>query len=397
MNAPTLNALLTRLTGRLPIGWMQLMHNRTRLVAAVGGVTFANVLIFMQLGFMMALFSTSVMTHRSWRADIVIAASDFRSLREANPLPRSRMFQALGVEGVRDATPLYLGTLYWTDDVTGDTTHFRVLGVDPDYDVFLDPTLQRQIRQLRQPNYALIDLKTRDLSPTIKRALDEQGSLVIEVSGTQLTLVGDFSQGATFDVDGVMVVSDQTFLRLFPRRRPGTPTVVLVECEPNADPMIVAQRLNERFPEGDVRAFTKQQLIDAEQAYQAKQTPIGFVFGFGVVIGLIVGLVIVYQVLATDVQDHMAEYATFKAIGYAPRFFLGVVFEEAVSLAALGFIPGLVVSLLLYRVAAQATSLPITMPWGRPVIVFVLTAAMCTLSGAIATRRLNAADPADLF
>ncbi|QDU87044.1 FtsX-like permease family protein [Pirellulimonas nuda] len=386
-----------RLTGRLPIGWKQLLHNRTRLVAAVGGVTFANVLIFMQLGFMNALFSTSVMTHRTWDTDIVIAASDFRSLREANPVPRSRMYQALAVDGVHDATPLYLGTMFWTDPDTSDTTNFRVMGVDPDQRVFLDPALQRQVAPLRQPDYALVDLKTRDFPAAIRDRLEAGSPVRIEVSGRQLTLVGSFSQGATFDVDGVMITSDETFLRLFPRRRPGTPTVVLVRCDPGADPEAVARRLNALWPEKDVRAFTKQQLVEAEQSYQAKQTPIGFVFGFGVVIGLIVGLVIVYQVLATDVQDHMAEYATFKAIGYPPRFFLGVVFQEAVSLAALGFIPGLGISLVLYQVAARATSLPITMTLGRPIMVFVLTAVMCTISGAIATRRLNAADPADLF
>ncbi len=138
-------------------------------------------------------------------------------------------------------------------------------------------------------------------------------------------------------------------------------------------------------------------MIAAEQSYQSSQTPIGFVFGFGVVIGVIVGLVIVYQVLTTDVQDHLGEYATLKAMGYRHRFFLGIVFEEALILAALGFLPGLVISLGLYRLAAAATALPIAMALTRPPFVLALTMVMCTVSGAIATRRLWAADPADLF
>ena len=96
-------------------------------------------------------------------------------------------------------------------------------------------------------------------------------------------------------------------------------------------------------------------------------------------------------------QDHLSEYATFKAIGYPPRFFFSVVLEEAMSLAALGFLPGLAICLVLYQLAAAKTGLPITMPWTRPLFVFFLTAAMCTISGVIATRRLNAADPAELF
>jgi putative ABC transport system permease protein len=65
------------------------------------------------------------------------------------------------------------------------------------------------------------------------------------------------------------------------------------------------------------------------------------IFGFGVLIGVLVGLVIVYQVLSADVADHMREYATFKAMGYGPRFFLGIVLEEALVLGVLGFLPGL--------------------------------------------------------
>lgn len=389
--------LLTKLFGRLPIGWMQLQHNKTRLIAAVGGVTFANVLIFMQLGFMNALFETSVLTHRTWQTDIVLASSDFRSLREANPMPRSRMYQALAIDGVSEAVPLYMGTITWTDPTTDDTTNFRVLGVCPDADVFVDPVLQDQVSHLRQADSAIVDRRTRDFSQVVDAALAQKGSYRIEISGRQIELIGTFAQGASFDVDGSLVVSEQTFYSLFPKRSPGTPTVVLVKCHPGAEPSRVANAMNRAFPEGDVRAFSKDAFIQAEQDYQAQQTPIGFVFSFGVVIGLIVGLVIVYQVLTTDVQDHLSEYATFKAIGYAPRFFLAIVFEEAFSLAALGFFPGLGIALALYALAANATALPISMPWTRPLLVFGLTAAMCAISGAIATRRLNAADPADLF
>ncbi len=389
--------LLSWILGRLPIGWMQLMHNKTRLLAAVGGVTFANVLIFMQLGFLNALFETSVFSHRSFEADIVLVSSDFRSLREANPMPRARMYQALSVPGVRDATPVYLGTKMWTDRLTGDTTNFRVIGIDPGKTVFADKTLKAQSAILIEPDSALVDRRTRQFSKEIETTIESGERFEIEMTGRKISLAGLYSQGASFDVDGSLIVSEQTFFRLFPNRSAGTPTVVLITLDdPDAVKRIVDQ-INMRFPEHDAKALTKDGFIEAEQNYQATQTPIGFVFGFGVAIGLVVGLVIVYQVLATDVQDHMAEYATFKAIGYPPKFFLGVIFEEAISLAALGFLPGLCICLVLYRLAAAKTGLPITMPISRPILVFVATTVMCTLSGAIATRRLNAADPAELF
>lgn len=364
---------------------------------ANGGVTFANVLIFMQLGFMNALFETSVFSHRSFDADIVLVSSDFRSLREANPLPRSRMYQALAIPGVQSATPIYMGTRFWTDTATGDTTNFRVTGVDPNAEVFEDQVLSEKTRHLHVPDTAIVDQRTRDFNSTVQATLQSGRSVNVEIGGRSISFVSLFDQGASFDVDGSLIVSDQTFLRLFPNRRPGTPTLVLLKIDDSSQADEISQHINEHLAHGDVKAMTKQAFIDAEQSYQATQTPIGFVFTFGVGIGIVVGLVIVYQVLSTDVQDHLSEYATFKAIGYPPRFFFSVVLEEALSLAALGFIPGLVICLGLYQLAAAKTGLPITMPCTRPLFVFFLTEAMCTISGVIATRRLNAADPAELF
>jgi putative ABC transport system permease protein len=367
------------------------------LIAAIGGVTFANVLIFMQLGFMNALFETSVFTHRSLRTDIVLVSSDFRSLREANPLPRSRMYQALSHPEVRDATPVYIGTSMWTDTESGDTTNFRVMGFDPDHTIFTDPKLNNSLRLLKETDSAIVDRRTRDFRKPIETQINEVGRYSIEMANRAIALVDTFSQGASFDVDGSLIVSDQTFLRLFPRRHSGAPTLVLVTLHDATQAERVSRELNHSFPETDTHAFTKDQWVQAEQSYQARQTPIGFVFGFGVVIGMVVGLVIVYQVLSTDVQDHMAEYATFKALGYPPKFFMGIVLEESISLATLGFLPGMCISLVLYQLASSKTGLPISMPLGRLLFVFVLTSVMCILSGAIATKRLNSADPAELF
>lgn len=392
-----MSSLIGWISGRLPIGWLQLMHNKTRLIAAVGGVTFANVLIFMQLGFMNALFETSVFSHRSFDADIVLVSSDFRSLREASPLPRTRMYQALSVPGVQSATPIYMGTRLWIDKETGDTTNFRVTGIDPYADVFVDQVLSAKSRNLHVPSTAIVDQKTRDFNSNIQATLQSGGKVDVEIGGRAISFVDLFNQGASFDVDGSLIVSDQTFLRLFPNRRPGTPTLVLLKTDDPKQAERISAHINQHVAHGDIRSMTKQAFVDAEQNYQATQTPIGFVFTFGVAIGIVVGLVIVYQVLSTDVQDHLSEYATFKAIGYPKIFFFGIVLEEALSLAALGFVPGFVICLALYQLAAARTGLPITMPWTRPLFVFFLTAAMCTASGMIATRRLNAADPAELF
>jgi putative ABC transport system permease protein len=107
--------------------------------------------------------------------------------------------------------------------------------------------------------------------------------------------------------------------------------------------------------------------------------------------------VIVYQILYTDVTDHLPEYATLKAMGYKDIYFLGVVFQEALILAILGYLPGLGVSVVLYSLGRSATGLPMYMTLTKVITVFVMTVIMCSVSGAIAVRKLQAADPADIF
>jgi putative ABC transport system permease protein len=113
--------------------------------------------------------------------------------------------------------------------------------------------------------------------------------------------------------------------------------------------------------------------------------------------GFIVGIVIVYQILYTDVSDHLPEYATLKAMGYRSRYLISVVLQEALILSVLGFLPGFFLCIGLYKLTRDATALPIDMTVDRGITVFILTVVMCVVSGAIAMRKVQAADPADIF
>jgi putative ABC transport system permease protein len=143
--------------------------------------------------------------------------------------------------------------------------------------------------------------------------------------------------------------------------------------------------------------LTKEEFVAFEKKYWEESTAIGFVFTLGAAMGFIVGIVIVYQILYTDVTDHLPEYATLKAMGYKDIYFLGVVFQEAMILAILGYLPGFGVSVVLYSLGRSATSLPMYMTLTKVITVFVMTVIMCSVSGAIAVRKLQAADPADIF
>ena len=143
--------------------------------------------------------------------------------------------------------------------------------------------------------------------------------------------------------------------------------------------------------------LTKADFVEREKAYWNSATPIGYVFAFGAIMGFVVGTIIVYQILFADVSDHLAEYATLRAMGYSNGFLSGVVVQQAIILAVLGFVPGLGASMLLYQSAGNATQLPLILTVERGFAVLGLTVAMCAISGLIALRKVRALDPAEIF
>ncbi|MEO1673613.1 MAG: ABC transporter permease DevC, partial [Cyanobacteria bacterium J06631_2] len=271
-----------------------------------------------------------------------------------------------------------------------------VVGFDPERPAFNLPEVNRQLDKVKIPDTVLFDRASRGEYEEAIASIEQGQVVTTESDRTTVTIGGLFEVGASFADDGALMTSDQNFLRLFPRREQGTVNLGIINLEPGQDSVAVRQALNAYLPE-DVEAYTHEEYVEKEVTYIQNRSPIGFVFTLGTTMGFIVGIVIVYQVLSTDVNDHMAEYATFKAMGYKNSYLLFVVLEEALILSLAGFIPSTILAVGLYQLTAAATALPIVMPVSRAITVLTLTIVMCGISGAIATRKLQSADPADIF
>jgi putative ABC transport system permease protein len=217
-----------------------------------------------------------------------------------------------------------------------------------------------------------------------------------EVRRRKIKVGGLFTLGTSFGADGNLITSDVNFLRIFNNRQKGLIDIGVIKLKPGADATQVAQQLRSYLPT-DINVLTKQQFVDFERNYWATSTAIGFIFTLGTIMGFIVGTVIVYQILYTEVTDHLSEYATLKAIGYTQNYLLNVILQEAFLLAVVGYVPGFISALVLYSIAKDATFLPIFMSYNRAIMVIMLTILMCFISGMIAIRKLSSADPADIF
>ena len=382
---------------KVPLAWNNLTHDRRRLLLAVSGVAFAVLLMFLQLGFRNALFDSTVAFIEALDADLVVAAAGSYTLAIADPFPRRRLEQAHGVEGIAVAEPLYLerslAPLYGGSGNVGRP--IRLVACDPEAAPFRDPVVRAQAPLLREPFTALVDTCSKeDFGPL---AVGTE----VNVAGKRVRVIGDFTLGTDFATDGTMLVSTRTLHELVPHRYPnadgeGNVDLGVVTVRAGAAVADVQRRLAGSLPD-DVAVFTKREFVAREREFWRRSTPIGFVFGLGLALGFVVGVVVCYQVLATEISDHMAELATLKAMGYPPRYFLRLVVEESLYLATLAFLPGLATAAAAYWWLGAVTGLPMRLSLARAAAIFGLTLTMCVVSGLLAIRRLHSAAPADLF
>ncbi|PLZ44614.1 ABC transporter [Fischerella thermalis WC542] len=380
----------------MPLAWLQLKREKTRLAVALAGIAFADILMFMQLGFRDSLYYSNVRFHSSLQGDIVLINPQSSALLSMKPISQRRLYKALDLQAVQSVHPIYLDYTSWKNPITGIPRNLLVIGFNPQSNVLKLEGLEENLDKIKIPDVVLYDRSSRQEYGPIA-AKFAQGKLVTaEVRRRLIKVGGLFTLGASFGADGNLITSDVNFLRIFFNRQPGLIDIGLIKLKPGANAEAVAKELRNYLPP-DVRVLTKQEYIDKERNFWASSTAIGFIFTLGTIMGFIVGTVIVYQILYTEVADHLVEYATLKAIGYAQEYLLIVILQEALILAILGYIPGLAFSLFLYQQARQATLLPVYMSAGRAIQVLILTIIMCFISGAIAVRKLRYADPADIF
>ncbi|NJN32403.1 MAG: FtsX-like permease family protein [Synechococcales cyanobacterium RM1_1_8] len=383
--------------GAIPLAWLQLMREKARLAVALAGIGFAVILMFIQLGFRDALFDSSVRLHEALQGDIFMVSPQSTALIALDSFSRRRLLQAEGVPGVASTISLYINFALWKNPVDRSTRSIFVLGYDPSEPIF-EAALLPDAEPLKLPDYVLFDRDSRPEFGPVAELIEAGKTVTTELGGRRITVGGLFQLGASFGADGNLITSDLNFLRLFDSE-PGLIHMGMVRLAPTADldQVLATMRREIQEPSGDVLILSKAEFIELERSYWQNSTAIGFIFNLGAGIGWIVGMVIVYQILYTDVADHLAEYATLKAMGYRNRYLLSVVFQEAVVLSVLGFIPAFFLCLGLYAMTENATSLPIQMTLARGQLVFTLTIVMCVISGAIAVRKVQEADPADIF
>lgn len=381
----------------IPLAWCQLVTEKKRFLAAVAGITFAVTMMMFQMGLNSALFTQVVSPHLKMRGDIVVVGAQYEYFGISRGIPKQRLTQALAFAEVKNTMGLYLGTLPIKNPESGMDRDMLVIAFDPAERPFADPQIESQQYLLQRHGAMLFDVRSREEFGRFAELLKHSPKGVrSEIGGRAVTVEGLFEMGITFAADGNVLTSYATFEDMWPNAHPDMVSVGLIELADGADPVQMAATLKDYLP-SDLLVMTMQEFIDKEKDYWANRTPIGFVITASMIVALIVGAVIVYQILYTDVTDHLPEYATLKSIGFRDRFFVFLIMQESIILSVFGFLPGLGLTALLYYLTRTMAYMPTYLTPGIVVTVFLLTLIMCIVAGGLATRKLRHANPADIF
>lgn len=381
---------------RAPIGWLQLRHKPLRLIVALLGISFAVLLIMMQLGFRSALFESAVRFHERLNYDIALFSKNSVFIVRPQAFSNRRLYQALADEDVQEVSPVYIFPAVWKNPWTNDRRSLSAIGFNPGDDLIKTAGFAENQHLLRQQDVVLFDAKSRPEFGPVASSFQAGEQIVTEINDREIKVVGLYEMGTSFGIDGSFMTSTDNWMRLFPDRPRDQIQLGLIRLREGADHEAVRDRLVEYLPK-DVLVMTKVDFVQRETNYWNAATPIGYIFAFGAIMGFVVGSIIVYQILFADVSEHLSEYATLRAMGYPNRFISGIVIQQAFILGVLGYIPGLIAVYWLYAKAAAATNLPLYITQDRAITVLIMTLTMCAISALLALRKVRRLDPADVF
>lgn len=380
---------------RIPISWLLLVRYRNKFVVALAGVLFATVLIHSQLALRAALFDSSVRIFSDLNADIVVVSRLNVASTLLHSFDRSRLDQLRRYREVSYVTPLRYQFSRWRFPGFREGRLVVMIGFDPSLNVFNQKDIQSQQQLLTIDGRVLYDELSRGEFGPIKKEFLDHGIAHFYIEKKPAEVVGLVKMGPSFSYDASFLTSLSSYQH-FSGSNSRYIEIGLVKLHSGFSPDAFLDSISSELS-NDLQAFTLNQFIKFEQDYWDEAKPIGFVFGFNAALGFFVGMIILYQILYTDVSHHLSEFSTLLSLAFTYKQIKSIVFLESMYLAIIGYPIGLVVSAFLFVLISSATGLPVSLTLGRSFSCFFVIVLMSSLSALIAIRKLDDANPVEVF
>ena len=379
---------------RLPIAWLLLSRHPFHLFTSVLGVTIAAVLVLMQLSIQDALYTSAVAVFTKLDAQAILIQKGTSSLLTLTPFSESSLSSAYASRDVSEVRPFKIQTIPWRIPGTPVSRFTTAFGIDPASHVFVDPEIDAQLPKLTIDGHILFDETAPDKYGSPRRSL-KQGKPFFGFSGdTRLRVVGLLRLGPSFGGESTLIMSLKTLDQIMPVQS-GRLSLGLLDFKPGVDIAKGIAGVNASLP-ADVQLVSREDFIELEKRYWHNK-PIGAFFMFGAFMGLWIGVVMIYQMLSTNVTNNISFYALLISIGYKRTQLEQIVFVEGLILSAFSLPFALMVSQGLCMIVSSISLIKVILPPTAIVMTFTLIVLGCSASSLFAILRLRDANPSDLF
>ncbi len=351
---------------------------------------FAIVLIFMQAGFYLACRASATRIHALLDFDAAITSARYAFVADADRMERARIEVARSVPGVASVSAVKIGPLLWRTPAPANRYDTLILGVDPTDRPFSSADINQQLTKLQHPDTVLFD----QLAHPILGA--NITGVVSEARNRRVTVVGEFDWGAGFVTQGLAITHEHTFSNLFSERPSADIQLGLIHLEPGAEVDTVLRQLEASLP-ADVTVWSRAAIEARDRRFFLSERPIGLMFTSGMVLAVLVGGIIIFQVLASEITSRRSEFATLQALGFARRQVYEVVVAQGFLYTLTAFVPASLLAWLLFGIVRDVARLPMRLDLGLLAAVLITSLLMCLTGALLASRRVRSADPADLF
>jgi putative ABC transport system permease protein len=375
---------------KVPLAWRILTYDKRRTALALIGVFMALLLVFVELGFFYAVPRGGLLLYDNMRFDLLLSSDQYEYQAQPGVFPLSQLERVQSSPDVAEATPIYFGSAKWKSGEGDLWLDVFMIGFDPASHIFIPDSINRQTAVLDQVDTVLIDSSTRPIFGPLGTGR------VVEIDDRKMTIGGQYVLGTGFMGLGVALTTTANFARLFPQRGSSIVNLGAIRLKAGVDPGRAAGDLQKLAGAG-ARIFMRQELDAHETAYWTTRTSVGIIFGSGLLISLVVGIMILYQIVSTQVGRQLPQFATLKAIGYRDHSLAATVSAMSLLIVIAGFIPALAAALGLYSLIRQETLLPVMMSEMRLLAVFAAALGMGVISALLSMWVLRRADPADIF
>ena len=372
------------------LAWRILTHQKGRTALALVGIFMAILLVFIQLGLFFAVPQGGMLLYDNMRFDLLLVSEQYEYQAQPGAFGLGRLDRVRATPDVAVVTPIYFAVAKWKGGQGGIWPDIFVIGFDPASHVFLPGGIDRQFAELERPNTILVDSATRPIFGPLT------SGRIVDVGDRPVAIGGQYLLGTGFMGLGVALASEPNFARLFPGRGLGEVNLGPILLKPGADPDRAAIDLRKLLGAG-VRIFTRRELAAHEAAYWTTRTSVGLIFGSGLLISVVVGIMVVYQIVSTQVSRQLPQFATLKAIGYNDSALAATVAAMSLLIIGAAFAPALAAAFWVYQIIRRETLLPVTMTPGHAVAVLAAALAMAAIAALLALGGLRRADPADVF